>query len=115
MDKKSLQFDNFEIKECKFHQNTSLISINDIDINKVVVSNKLSLGKQDFRYFIGCKDDKKIRTLSIFIPKRSPYRIAFDETECIYFMIKEKNVFVKYLQSWEKVNNIIKKFNSELI
>ena len=32
------------------------ILINDVDINKIVVSNKLPFGKQDFKYFIGYKD-----------------------------------------------------------
>ena len=32
-----------------------------IDINKIVISNKLPFHKQDFIYFIGYKDDKKIR------------------------------------------------------
>ena len=42
------------------HQNKSPIFINDIDINKIVASNKLPLRKQDFRYFIGYKDDNKL-------------------------------------------------------
>ena len=41
--------------------------INDIDINKIVVSNKLSFIKKDFIYFIGYKDYKKIRPLCIFM------------------------------------------------
>ena len=38
MDKKIIKFDDTEIEEYKFHQNISPISINDIDINKIVVS-----------------------------------------------------------------------------
>ena len=36
------------------------ISINKIDTNEIIVSNKLPLGKQDFKYFIDYKDDKKL-------------------------------------------------------
>ena len=43
--------------------------MNDIDINRIVVSNTLPLGKQDFRYFIGYKNDKRIRLLCEFSPK----------------------------------------------
>ena len=43
MDKKIITFDDTEIQKCKFHQNKSLILINVIDINKIVVSNKVSL------------------------------------------------------------------------
>ena len=60
MDKKIIKFDDTEMEEYKFHQNKSLISINSLDINKIVVSNKLPLDKEDFKYFIGYKDSKKI-------------------------------------------------------
>ena len=53
MDKKVIKFDDREIEQHNFHQNKSSISISDIDINKIVVSNNLPHRKQDFRYFIG--------------------------------------------------------------
>ena len=40
MDKKNINFDDNEIANYKFHQHNSLISINNIDINKIVVSNE---------------------------------------------------------------------------
>ena len=52
---------NIEIKKPKFYQYQSPISIKNIDIDKIVVSNKVSFGKKSFRYFIGYKDAKKIR------------------------------------------------------
>ena len=36
----------------------------DVDINKILVSNKFSLGKKGFQHFIAFKDSKKIRPLS---------------------------------------------------
>ena len=56
-----------KLKKYKFHQHKSLISINNIDIIKIVVSNKVSFGKKDFKYFIGYKDAKN-RPLRIFLP-----------------------------------------------
>ena len=38
-------------------QHKSPISIKDIDINEILVSSKFPFGKQDFKYFIGCKDN----------------------------------------------------------
>ena len=48
MGKKLIKFGNTEIKKHTFHQHNSPISINNIDINKIVVSNKVSFGKKDF-------------------------------------------------------------------
>ena len=54
MDKKT------EIEEFDFHQYKSQISVNNIDINKIVASDKLPFAKRDFKYFIGYKDSEKI-------------------------------------------------------
>ena len=87
------------------------ISINDIDINEIVVSNKLpfSISFQDFKCFIGHKDYKKIRPLCKFIPEVIIYKIYFDKTKCMYFMIKDEIFCDKYMKNWKKVSNAIKK------
>ena len=41
----------------------------------------------------------------------SIYKRYFDKTKCMYFMIKDGNIFDKYMKIWEKVSNIIKKEN----
>ena len=65
--------------------------MNYININKIVVSNKFTCGKQDFRYF----NDKKTRPLCILFPEISIYKIYFDKTKCICFIIKDKIKFRK--------------------
>ena len=60
MDKQIIKFDNTEIEEYKFYQNRSPIPINNIGINKVVVSNKLPLGKNDFNISLVTKISKKL-------------------------------------------------------
>ena len=45
---------------------------------KLVVSNKLSFGRQFFKYLVGYKDNKKTRPLRILLPK---YKIYFDKTK----------------------------------
>ena len=54
--------------------NKSPISINNIDVNKIVVSNKVSLSKTSFKSFIDYRDAKTIRPLCIFLIKMSTYR-----------------------------------------
>ena len=114
---KNITFDYYTvIEEYEFHQYKSPISINDIDINKIVVSNKFPFGKQDFKYFTSFKHDKKIGTLCIFFPNMSAYRIDFDETEYMSFLMKDEVFLEKYNEIWGKVSSIIKKeFNSETV
>ena len=46
MDKKIITFCDTEIEKLKFDQHKSPILINNIDINKIEVSNKVSFGKK---------------------------------------------------------------------
>ena len=73
MNNKFIKFDDTEIEEFGFHQYKIHFSINNIDINKIVVSNKLTFMTQDFKYFI------RYELLCKFHPKRSR---KFDKAKC---------------------------------
>ena len=88
MDKKFIKFDDGEIEKYKFHQHKNPFSINNIDINKIVVSNKVSFGKKDLKYFIGYKNAKRNKPLCISLEKMSAYRRDFYETK-LYFFYKK--------------------------
>ena len=92
MNEKIIKFGDIEIEEYEFYQ---CISINNIDISKIVVSNQLPFGKQDFKYFIGYKDVKKVN-LCIFYLKMSVYRREFDEIKIkfMYFLIEDIYIYV---------------------
>ena len=84
MNKKIIKFEDTEIEEYILHQNENPILINNIDINKIILSQMII------------------------------YKRNFDENRRIYFLIKIEKVFNKYMEILEKVRNIIKsKFNSE--
>ena len=108
MEKTIIKFGDIEIEKQKFHQHKRPISIKNIDINKIVVSNKVSFGKKGFKYLIGYRD-AKIRPLCIFLPKMSAYRRDFDETKYMSFLIKDDELLEKYNEIWEKVKNSIRK------
>ena len=64
---------NFFAEICekqKFHREKGRILIKNIDINKIVVSNKVSIIKKGFK-------DIEIRTLCKFLPKMSAHREDF--------------------------------------
>ena len=53
MGKKHLTFWDIEIKKKKSHYHKSPIFLEDANIAKVLVSNKISSGKKNYKYFIG--------------------------------------------------------------
>ena len=62
---KIIKFGDIEIQKQKRHQHKAPISIKNIDINKIVVSNKVCFCKNAFKYFIGYRDGKKIKPVCI--------------------------------------------------
>ena len=64
-----IKFGNTEIEKQNFYQQKSFILVKNIDIDKIVVSNKVSFGKKGFKCFIGYKDGKKFDFYAYFSQK----------------------------------------------
>ena len=75
--------------------------IGNVDIDKILLSNKVSLGKKSYKYFIACKyDDYKVNPLCIMLPKMSGYvKLLTKLNIYIYiYIFKIKNdEFLKYI------------------
>ena len=67
MEKAVVKFGDIEIEKQKFYQYKRPISMKNID--KIVVSHKVSFGKKGFKYFIGSRDAKKIVSYAYFFQK----------------------------------------------
>ena len=69
MSGKRIHFDDKKINESSFYKNKKLFSLNDIDVDKILVSKKESYGtKNSLKYFIGYNDGDVIRPLCITLP-----------------------------------------------
>ena len=61
----SINFDDKKIKKSDFYnKNKKIFNIDDIDVNKILVSKKEQYGKYNsFKYFIGYNDNDAIKPL----------------------------------------------------
>ena len=53
MGKEILTFGDIEIEKNKFYHHKTPVPLRDVDIEKVLVSNKISFGEENYKYFIG--------------------------------------------------------------
>ena len=93
-----------------------LFFLKDVDIEKVLVSKKISFGEKNHKYFIGyLYDDHKVKPFHIMLSKTSAYVKGFDgQTKMMYFLIEDDDLLEKYNTIWDKVSAHIKKqFDSE--
>ena len=69
-----------------------------VDVEKVLVSNKIYFGLQNYEYFIGSLcNDHKVKPLNIMLPKTSTYVKNYDrETKWMYFLIEDDPLLEKY-------------------
>ena len=80
----------------KNYRNKTPIFLKDVDIEKVLVSNKISFGEKNYKYLIGYLfNDNKVKPLHIMLPKTSAYVISYDgQIKDLYFLI-EGNVLLE--------------------
>ena len=106
-----LTFGDIEIEKNKFYRNRIPIPLKDIDIEKVLVSKKISFGEKNYKYFIGyLYNDDKVQPLNIMLPKTSAYVKSYDgQTKWMYFLIENDDLLEKYNTIWDKVSADVEK------
>ena len=105
---KSIHFDDKKINKSFFCKNRKLFSLNDTDVNKILVSKKESYGiKNSLKYFIGYNDGDVIRPLCILFPQMIGYVKHFDSNKTMTFQVSDNKLLKKYKKIWEKVGNLL--------
>ena len=112
---KSINFDDKKIIKSNFYKNKKLFSLDDIDVNELLVSKKESYGtKNSLKYFIGYNDDDVIRPLCILLSQMIGYVKHFDSIKTMSFKVSDNNPLKKYNKIWERVSNLLTiEFDSE--
>ena len=79
MSSKSVNFGDKKIKKSGFYKNVKVIKIDDVDVNKILVSKEESYGtKNSFKYFIGYNNNDLIRPLCIKLSQMTGYVRKFE-------------------------------------
>ena len=74
MDKETLTFGNIEIEKNKFYPHKTRTFFGDVDIEKVLVSKKISFGEKNYKYLIDyLYSSNKVKPLNTTLPKASGY------------------------------------------
>ena len=70
MSGKNINFEDKKIKKSDFYKNKKVTTIDDIDVNKILVSKEELYEKKNlFKYFIGYNDNDVITLLCIKLPQ----------------------------------------------
>ena len=88
MNGKNINFNNKNIKKSDFYnKNKKIFNIDDIDVNKILVSKKEQYGKHNsFTYFIGYNDNNVIRLLYLFLSQTTRYINKLDKNKAVLWL-----------------------------
>ena len=107
----SINFDDKKIKKSDFYnKNKKIFNIDDIDVNKILVSKKEQYGKYNSsKYFIRYNDNGIIRPLYLFISQTTGYINKFDKNKItMSLMIKDIQLLKNYNKIWKKIEKLMK-------
>ena len=122
LEKKFLIFGEEYIIKTKFHIYIYIyekqINIDEVDIKRIVLSNKESYSNKDlYKYFIGYihKGNTVPSPLCIKFPQMNAYVKYFDKNnKCTNPLVNDKEILEKYNEIWDKIKNFFRKeFDSE--
>ena len=114
---KSINFNNEKINEKAFYNNKKQFDIQQIDTNKILISEPEPYGKKNaIKYIIGYNDNV-IRPLHILHPKMIGYIKYFDDDKkTMSFVVDDAELLIKYTEIWNKFRDLInKKFHKFFI
>ena len=102
MNGKNINFNNKNIKKSDFYnKNKKIFNIDDIDVNKILVSKKEQYGKYNsFKCFIGHNDNDVIRPLYLFISSTTGYINKFGKNKITMSLLVEDK---QRLESYKKI------------
>ena len=115
MSETTINFGDKKVNKSNFWKNKKIFKIEDININKVLVSKKEPYGtKKLSKYIIGYNDGDYIVRLHIKLPQMTRYVKCFDNNKAMSFKVTDNNLLEKYTEIWRRVNNLMNiKFDSE--
>ena len=111
MNRKSINFDNKNIKKSDFYnKNKKIFNIDNTDVNKILVSKKETYGEYNsFKYFIGYNNNDVIRPLYLFLSQTTSYINKLDKNKItMSLMVKDIQLLKNYNKIWKKIEKLMK-------
>ena len=109
MSSRKIKFGDKEVDKKKFYSSKQAISLDSIDLNKIVVSNKWKINNTTYKYLCGYLNNDTIQSLRIILPQMNGYIKYFDDGgKKMSFVTDDEEIDEKYNKLWEVVRKLLK-------
>ena len=109
MSLKTIKFGDKEIDRKEFYSSKQAIPLDSVDLDKIVVSNKLKISDTTYKYFCGYLNNDIIQPLCVILPQMNGYIKYFDDGgKNMSFVTDDEEVYEKYNEIWKEVRKLLK-------
>ena len=110
MDLRKIKFGDKEVIKKEFYISKQAISLDFVDLNKIVVSNKFKINDTTYKHICGYLNNDTIQRLHLTLPQIDEYIKYFDDGRKIMLFAKDhEKHYEKYNEIWEVIRNLFKK------
>ena len=93
-------------KKIEFYKNKNTLQIDDINVNKILISKKEPCGtKKALKYFIGYNHNDAIRPLCLRLPQMTGYARKFDKNATMSFRFNNKQLLKIIIKCGKNLKN----------
>ena len=109
MSSRKIKFGDKEVDKKEFYSSKQAISLDSVDLNKIVVSNKWKINDTTYKYLCGYLNNDIIQPLCVILPQMSGYIKYFDYGgKNMSFVTDDEKVYKKYNEIWEVLRKLLK-------
>ena len=102
MSSQKIKFGDKEIDKKEFYSSKERISLNSVDLSKIIVSSKWKISDTKYKYFCGYLNNDVIQLLCIILPQMRGYIKDFDDGGKICHLLWMIKTFIKSITKYGK-------------
>ena len=108
MDLKKIKFGDKEINKKEFYSSKQAISLDSVDLDKIVVSNEYKINNITYKHICGYLNNDTIQPLRVILPQMDGYIKYFDDGgKNMSFVTDDEKIYEKYHEIWEVIKNLL--------
>ena len=109
MSLRKIKCGNKEVNKKQFYSSKQAISLDSVDLNKIVVSTKWKINDTTYKHICGYLNKDTIQPLHVVLPQMDGYIKYFDDGgKNMSFVTDNEKIYKKYNKIWEVIRNLLK-------
>ena len=109
MSLRKIKFGDKEVNKKEFYLSKQAISLDSVDLNKIVVSQKWKINDTTYKHICGYLNNDTIQPLYVILPQMDGYIKYFDDGgKNMSFVTNDEEIYKKYNKIWEVIRNLLK-------